>query len=608
MLRAERKRDVSRTVGTQEDRMWSSRLFWKLLISYVALILGATVVFSGLMSAYQREQAIAHLEERMRDEAKLVRSNVEDWLATSNNVALRDYAIRLSRETQTRITVVAPDGKVLADSDQLPELMENHRNRPEIDKAARDGTGVGNHVSRTLGIPMMYLALRVDKDQQAIGFVRVALPAAHVEQRVATVQRYVWGIGLAVCTATTLITWIVVASLTRPMKLLTTAAQAIAQGDYGHRVRVTGGDEIGALANTFNRMSSDLNERVSQIRADGELLTTILTVMVEGVVALDANQRVLFANDAARSMLGLGNQNLAGRPLWEMVRSSAVLDGLQEACNGSNAWRRSEFELTGRDRKTVAMHANRLPGDPSPGIVLVCHDITELRRLENLRREFVANVSHELKTPLASIKAYVETLLGGAVHDSENNIPFLRRIDEQADRLTRLILDLLRLARVESGQEVFEFTAVPLDEVVRACVIEHDAASKAKRIQIETVAPEKSVSVRVDPEGLRTILDNLIDNAIKYTPEQGSVVIRWSADDSFATVEVQDSGIGIAPHDQPRIFERFYRVDKARSRDLGGTGLGLSIVKHLTQAFGGSVSVASQVGSGSTFTVRLPIA
>jgi two-component system phosphate regulon sensor histidine kinase PhoR len=411
-----------------------------------------------------------------------------------------------------------------------------------------------------------------------------------------------------VCAVTLFLTYLVAVNVTRPLESITAAARAIAMGNYGQRVRVSSRDEIGALAETFNRMSGDLNERVSEIRADRELLTTMLTVMVEGVVALDRNQRVLFANDAAHSMLSLGNLNVAGRPLWEMVRISAVQEALQAASNGSQGWYRCEFELPGRDRRIVSMHATQLPGDPSAGIVLVCHDITELRRLENLRREFVANVSHELKTPLASIKAYVETLLAGAVHDSENNLLFLRRIDEQAERLTRLILDLLRLARVESGQEVFEITAVRLEELVAACVKEHDSAASGKRIKLAVELPQEPLSVRADAEGVRTILDNLIDNALKYTQEYGQVRIRWGTEGPFAIIQVIDTGIGIAPQDQTRIFERFYRVDKARSRDVGGTGLGLSIVKHLSQAFGGSVSVSSEVGRGSVFTVKLPLA
>jgi two-component system phosphate regulon sensor histidine kinase PhoR len=588
--------------------MWSSRLFWKLFTSYAALVLAATAIFSVLMSAYQTKQVNAYLRERLRDDAALMQSIVTDSLIAGSHEGLQESVIRLARETNTRMTVMDANGIVLGDSDEDPAHMEPHQNRPEIESAARDGVGVSMHVSRTLGIPMMYFATRVDREGETLGFVRVALAMQEVDDRVRAVRRLVWGIGFAVCTATLVITYLVVASLTRPLKSLTTAAHAIANGDYGQQVRTSSRDEIGTLAQTFNRMSGDLNERVSQIRSDRELLNTMLTVMVEGVVALDANQRVLFANEAAHSMLGLGTHNVAGRPLWEMVRIPAVQEGLEAASNGSQDWYRCEFELPGRDRRIVSMHATKLPGDPSPGIVLVCHDISELRRLENLRREFVANVSHELKTPLASIKAYVETLLAGAVHDPENNLPFLRRIDEQAERLHRLILDLLRLARVESGQEVFEITAVPLEELVAACVKEHQSAADAKRINLATEKPAIPISVRADPEGVRAILDNLIDNAVKYTHEGGDVRIRWATDDSTAVLEVADTGIGIAAQDQARIFERFYRVDKARSRDLGGTGLGLSIVKHLSQSFGGTVSVSSEVGRGSVFTVRLPLA
>jgi two-component system phosphate regulon sensor histidine kinase PhoR len=588
--------------------MWSSRLFWKLFLSYAALIMAATVALSWLMTVYQKNQARASLEEHLRQDVAFVRSNVEEWLGSGDRTKLQGFVKRLSRETNMRMTVLDPNGRVLADSDQDPELMEPHLDRPEIEAASRDGVGLGFHVSRTLGIPMIYVASRVERDGERIGFVRLALPTQEIEARAAAVQRLIWGVSLAVCIATLGVTAFVVAGLVRPMKSLTTAAQAIASGDYGQRVRVSSRDEIGSLAEAFNRMSEDLSRSVAQIRDDHELLATMLTVMVEGVVALDGKERVLFANDAARSMFGLENQNVAGRPLWEMVRSSAVQEGLQEAGGNSQTWHRSEFLLPGRERRIVAMNATRLPGEPSPGIVLVCHDITELRRLEDLRREFVANVSHELKTPLASIKAYVETLLSGAVHDPENNMPFLRRIDEQAERLHRLILDLLRLARVESGRESFEIKPVELGTIVIACAKEHESTAGAKQITMDIKPADQSVSVQADPEGLRTILDNLIDNAVKYTPEGGRVTVRWRAENSTVRVEVQDTGIGIAPQDQARIFERFYRVDKARSRELGGTGLGLSIVKHLTQAFGGSVSVTSEPGGGSLFTVRLPLA
>jgi two-component system phosphate regulon sensor histidine kinase PhoR len=239
-------------------------------------------------------------------------------------------------------------------------------------------------------------------------------------------------------------------------------------------------------------------------------------------------------------------------------------------------------------------------------VVLVLHDVSELRRLENLRHEFVANVSHELKTPLAAIKAYAETLRLGAVNDRENNLGFVVRIEEQADRLHQLILDTLQIARVESGREAFDIANIPVAGAVDACVAQLAGEAQLKNITLRIQPPVQPLSVRADEDGLRTILENLVDNAIKYTPENGEVVLRWWPENSSVVLEVRDTGIGIAAKDQGRIFERFFRVDQARSRELGGTGLGLSIVKHLAQAFGGSVSLMSELGKGSRFLVRIP--
>jgi two-component system phosphate regulon sensor histidine kinase PhoR len=259
--------------------------------------------------------------------------------------------------------------------------------------------------------------------------------------------------------------------------------------------------------------------------------------------------------------------------------------------------------------QTIDVHVQPLPGDPCPGVVLVMHDTTELRRLESLRRDFVANVSHELKTPLTSIKAYTETLRNGALRDAETSDRFLARIEEQSERLHHLIMDMLMLARIESDQQAFEIVAVNVSDVVNVCLEDRRQAADAKKIRLTAESNLPPCSVRADREGLREMLDNLIDNAIKYTPDGGSVTARWQpGDDNTCRIEICDTGIGIKPEDQKRVFERFYRVDKARSRELGGTGLGLSIVKHLAQSFGGNVAVASEPGKGSTFSIALPLA
>jgi two-component system phosphate regulon sensor histidine kinase PhoR len=302
---------------------------------------------------------------------------------------------------------------------------------------------------------------------------------------------------------------------------------------------------------------------------------------------------------------------IEGRPLLEVVRNHT----LEEAVNAALATRqpqRLETMQESSDKMSVAIQATPLSGEPCPGVVIVMHDTTELRRLESLRRDFVANVSHELKTPLSSIKAYAETLRNGALNDREVSVTFVERIQEQAERLHHLILDLLSLARIESTQQVFEIEPVSIQEVVDACLENYQAVADSKRIVLVAEPQQPGCFVRADKEGLREILDNLVDNAIKYTPEGGRVTIRWRSIDepvsNVATIEVADSGIGIAADALPRVFERFYRVDKARSRELGGTGLGLAIVKHLAQSFGGTVAATSEIGGGSTFRVSLPLA
>jgi two-component system phosphate regulon sensor histidine kinase PhoR len=590
--------------------MWSSRLFWKLFLAYAGLILAPAALLAALVSAQQKDQVVAHLRDRLHAEAVVLRSHVAADLAAERHEGLQELTDRLGRQTGTRLTIIAADaaGTVWADSEQDPAQMEPHGDRPEVAEARTRGVGIRDHISRTLGIPMMYLAMRID-DQTGnpIGFVRVALPLKTVEAQIAARQQLVWAISLVVGLATLAVTYVVVGRITRPVQSLIVAADAIAQGEYGQTVHVPNRDELGSLGTAFNRMSAELAARVSQIRGDQELLATVLGGMIEGVVAVDAAERVQFANGAARDLLGLGNANLAGRPIWELVRHGAMHEVVREAFASERPCR-LEVELASSTRRVVAVHASRLPGDPSPGVVLVLHEMTELRRLETLRRDFVANVSHELKTPLSSIRAYAETLLNGALDDPEHRTNFVRQIEEQSTRLQSLILDLLSLARIESGQEAFEIVPLSVAEVAQACISRHHAAATAKGVALELQSSDDSLQVLADDEGMREILDNLVDNAVKYTPEGGRVAIRWRRDGSTGVIDVEDTGIGIAPHDQARVFERFYRVDKARSRELGGTGLGLSIVKHLAQAFGGTVSVSSEVGRRSTFSVQLPLA
>jgi len=391
----------------------------------------------------------------------------------------------------------------------------------------------------------------------------------------------------------------------QPLDELLGAVEKMADGPGQARVYPPGQHEASLIGQTFNRMSERLGRRVAALEEDRQQLRAILGGMVEGVVALDATQRLLFANERARELLELGGTPPVGRPLYEVVRSRQLLDAVQAALASAEP-HRVEVAYGGPTPRSLAVHAARLPGPPPRGAVLVLHDTTELRRLERLRQEFVANVSHELKTPLSVIKACVETLLDGAIDDMQHRGRFLERVAAQAERLHALILDLLSLARIESGAEMLDFESVQLRLAALDAVGRHQPRAEARRQSLELEPGGEDVEAWADEEAVHHILDNLLDNAVKYTPDGGAIRVRVWREDGQGRVEVRDDGIGIPAADLPRVFERFYRVDKARSRELGGTGLGLSIVKHLLQAMQGAVSAASEAGAGTSFVVTLP--
>jgi two-component system phosphate regulon sensor histidine kinase PhoR len=401
------------------------------------------------------------------------------------------------------------------------------------------------------------------------------------------------------------VTWFAVRRMLKPLADLSRHVRSLSGVAVNPSVPLGNNDELGALIGAFDRMQRDLAERRDQVEDHAEQLQTVLSSMAEGVLAVGQDKSIVIANDAARQLLDFATPDAQGRSLLAVTRARPVHEAITQAL-ASNSPIIQEFDSPGPTRRKLALRATRLPGDPCPGVVVVLHDMTELRRLESLRRELVANVSHELKTPLAAIKGYAETLRLGAINDQEHNLHFVRRIEEQADRLHKMILDILQIARVESGQESFEFCDISVTELLQQCSDQFTANAAAKQIELAIEFPHQPLSIYADEEGVQTILSNLVDNAIKHTPQGGRVAVKASQRDHFVLLEVIDTGVGIPQQHLERIFERFYRVDKARSSELGSTGLGLSIVKHLAQAFSGNISVESEPGRGSTFRVELP--
>jgi two-component system phosphate regulon sensor histidine kinase PhoR len=598
--------------------MWRSRIFWRWFGAMALLLVCSIGVLGTGLLSYIERFSLRQFEIALRDRAVLAR----EALGSAAVGDLQTRVLGLRQELTSRITLMDDAGEVLADSDEDPKVIANHADRPEVQTARLDRYGVAIRTSATTGQPRMYVALRLDDPpdgaaalERSVRFVRVSRSMNEFNEAMARLRLVVWLTAVATGILVMGLTAWLIRRFLHPLYDLTACAEGIALGDYAQKVYAAGHDEIQTLTSSFNRMAESLAVQFAQLDEDRQQLRTILGGMVEGVIALDVAERILFANSRAGELLEFQPPAAVGRKFWEIVRQRSLQDVVRNVLNGAQAVS-EELEWTGPNAKNLTVHAARLPGPAARGAVLVLHDRSELRRLERLRQDFVANVSHELKTPLSVIKACIETLLDGAASDPNVRNSFLEQIATQAERLHTLILDLLSLARIESGNEMFVFEAVAIDDVVANCLERHHARAEANG-QILLAEAEVAHRERLGPattlawadrEAVQQIVDNLVDNALKYTPSGGRIVLTWKQDESQVVLQVADNGIGIPERDLPRIFERFYRVDKARSRELGGTGLGLAIVKHLVQALHGSIRATSRLGEGTRFAVTLPAA
>jgi two-component system phosphate regulon sensor histidine kinase PhoR len=584
-----------------------SPLFWRLFGSYAA-VLAAT----GLLIAWQVEgrleaSHLADLQATLEQECVLLAPFAAEALPAGDARGLQDELARMKAATDLRVTLILPDGRVCGDSHEDPAQMDDHSNRPEILQARTQSFGMERRHSHTLDIEMLYVARRVEGPAGPLGFVRLAVPVSQIDERSRLIARSVlWGTAAGGVVALAL-GLLLARQFTRPIAAMKRVAEDLSAGDYASRVRVGRRDELGLLGETLNELGAEITRRIAALSQEDAQLRAILASMIEGVVAVDEEARVAFINDAARALLEIAGPVPAGRALWDLApirELEELLAGVRRS--GVHEVREIELFRGGKERVFQA-HASPFQGGGRIGSVLVLHDITELRRLERIRRDFVANVSHELKTPLTSIQGFVETLLSGALQDERNNVKFLQRIEANVKRLTNLVSDLLSLARIESGQLDVQRGEVDWREVLDGVLRLREPALLTKGLALRVEGRERPLRVRGDREAMTQVLDNLVDNAIQYTSAPGRITVRLSTRNGHGLVAVEDTGMGIPSADIDRVFERFYRVDKARSRAAGGTGLGLSIVKNLVLRMEGEVQVASVEGKGSTFTVLLPL-
>jgi two-component system, OmpR family, phosphate regulon sensor histidine kinase PhoR len=532
--------------------------------------------------------------------------------ATMNNAIL---AARFAKEASSsgyRVTIIKPSGLVVADSEADPKLMDNHSSRPEVAQALSGFAASSRRRSATLGEELVYAAAPLrGKNGDVEGALRLALHLPTLDRAIAPSMWILGLAALAFALAALIAAALFSRMISRPLASLALAARAYGSGNASSMVegaRAIGEEapeEMLVLATTLDAMAAEIGSRVKAAEAQGGELEAILDAMSEAVLALDADLSLKLANPAARALFGISGEG-TGRGLLEATRSSALQEVAAD-CLASGETRASEISLYLPSERSFQVFAAPLwRVGKSGGIVIVLGDITELRRLERVRRDFVANVSHELRTPVQLVKGFAETLLDGALDDTEQARRFVGIIERNAGRMENLIADLLSLAALErEGDRLqIESQAIrPIFESARDAILPK-AEERGTKLAIDC---EEGLEAKVEGGLLEQALVNLMDNAIKYSPPGTSVRASARAEGGFLCIEVRDQGIGIPAADLPRIFERFYRVDKARSRDSGGTGLGLAIVRHIAIAHGGEVSVESWEGEGSTFKIRIPL-
>jgi len=582
--------------------VFKSPLFRKLFISAFFLIIATLLVLDFFLTTYVGRRETLSVQHHLTSEARILEGEVAGIAPPD----LANWSSQASARSQARVTVVDPQGRVLADSEHDPETMENHAQRPEILQARRGEVGVSIRHSATLDRDLCYVALSFPY-QGTVGFIlRLAVPLQELDAAVAAVRWWLFGTSLIALALAMVIASVFSTRFARRIRHLQSFAENLVETNALRDLAPGADDELGSLARSLNRMAAQLRDSLDKLSLESARREAILSSMVEGVLAVDQQMRITFCNASFARVTAIPLPIPQRAPLLEVVRDAGLLDMLSRVL-ASGEPLKGRLELSAANGRSFEVQVAPLPASSRQGAIAVLHDITDLERLERVRKDFVANVSHELRTPLAAIRGYAETLLEGALEDPENNRQFLEIIKAQAARLNNIASDLLILSELESGRaepaeaEAFSIRGV-LDNALRT--VESEARVRGVTLVCGQV---EDASVSGSKIRLEQALVNLLDNAIKFNRPAGEVRIEITRrPDRQVRISVADTGIGIPSQDLSRIFERFYRVDKARSRAVGGTGLGLSIVKHILERMKGTVSVTSDLGKGSVFSITLP--
>ncbi len=580
-----------------------NRLITRIILSYLILAAVAAPTLWYFLSGTIEGYFTGRIADNLKAEATILSGELPPLTQGANMGGL---ARKYKGITGARVTIIDAGGNVLGDSDEDSSLMENHLGRPEVQSAIREGWGRANRYSHTMKTDMLYLAVSVRSGSAVKGFIRLSMPLHQVEEAMSSIKRKVAAGAFIIFLAASLLGVYFSRRITGKVGGMAIFTREVAAGDFSSRLRVEGEDELGLLAANLNEMAGQLSEKIDAITREKATLEAVLGGMVEGVLVTDYGGRVILANRRLRETFGIKKEDALGRPFLEVIRNSGLSDLVRLAHDRRDI---VTGEVTVEFPEGLYFMAGCVPlvmKNGFAGVVLVLHDVTRLKALESVRRDFVANVTHELKTPISAIQGFAETLLSGALDERENARRFLGIIESNSRRLARLIEDLLTLSKIELGEIRLTLTPVSLKNVCLEAATLLEPKVRAKDLRLELAVDDEVPKVLADRDKLYQIILNVLDNAVKYTPERGSITVKAKAptgDANVVALSISDTGVGIPPELLPRIGERFFRVDVARSRELGGTGLGLAIVKHLMKAHGGTFAIDSAPRKGTTVTL-----
>lgn len=583
------------------------RLITQLYPSYLLLVLIVLSAIGWYASRSMRDFYLSQIQQDLLHQAHLLTDQFIPLLTPAAQPEIDRLCKTKGAAVPTRITVILPNGQVVGDSEATPASMENHGDRPEIKQAMAGKTGSAIRFSGTLQQHMLYMALPIASNGNIHGVMRVAIATDAVDQQLRSLQVQIALGGVVIAILASIVCLVISRRISRPLETMRQGAARFAQGQLSHRLIPPTTMELAELADAMNQMAMEIEGRIDAVVRQRKETQSVLSSMVEGVVALNTSERIMDINRAAAQLLNRLPDQLKGRTIQEFMRSRDLNEMIQTTLNsGTNTEKDIILYQNGEQTLNTRCTPLKDANNERIGVLLVMNDVTHLRRLENMRRDFAANVSHEIKTPLTAIQGFVETLHDGNVDDPEEVQRFLTIIHKHVHRLTAIIDDLMQLSTLEQDAEVQQLPleAESVQKVITAAVQLCLAKAADKQIEIEQACPQ-GLKALMESDLMEQAVVNLLDNAIKYSPNGSRVYVTASQTDEGIQITVRDEGIGVSKKHLPRLFERFYRVDKARSRQMGGTGLGLAIVKHIMQAHGGLVTVQSTQGEGSIFTLHL---